>query len=82
MKKSRKTGFMPLGFTLLLVLMMAIPAVTLIGRAAQPTVNLGTTVDFAVLAGSTITNTGPSVIDGSVGGNIGLHPGNCVCRTG
>jgi hypothetical protein len=35
---------------------------------------LGTADGFAVLAGSTITNTGPSRIDG----NLGLHPGSAV----
>jgi uncharacterized repeat protein (TIGR01451 family) len=35
---------------------------------------LGTEQDYAVLGGSTVTNTGPSVITG----NLGLHPGTAV----
>ena len=42
--------------------------------AAQPQVGLGTATPFAVLAGSTVTNTGPSVISGSVG----VSPGEAV----
>ncbi len=41
---------------------------------AQATVGLGTASTFAVLAGSTITNTGPSVISG----DVGLDPGSAV----
>lgn len=56
----------------LILVIMAIPVVS---YAAQATVNLGTTSTFAVLAGTTITNTGPTVINGSAGGDVGLYAG-------
>jgi hypothetical protein len=52
--------------------MMAVPTISM--AAAASWVNLGTATDFAVMAGSTITNTGYSVING----NIGLSPGSAV----
>jgi hypothetical protein len=42
--------------------------------AAEPTIGLGVAAPFAVVAGSTITNTGPSVISG----DVGLSPGTAV----
>ncbi|HEY0561311.1 MAG TPA: ice-binding family protein [Frankiaceae bacterium] len=42
--------------------------------AAQGPVGLGTAGTFAVLAGSTVTNTGPSAISG----NLGVAPGSAV----
>jgi type VI secretion system secreted protein VgrG len=38
-------------------------------------ITLGTAGNFAVLAGSTVTNTGPSVIDG---GHVGVSPGTAI----
>lgn len=44
------------------------------GVAAQTAPSLGTAQTFAVLGGSTVTNTGPSVITG----NLGVSPGSAV----
>jgi len=70
-----RTRFISILITLILVVFLAAPAAVM---AAEPTVYLGTTASFAVLAGTTITNTGPSMIGGSVGGNIGVSPGTAV----
>ena len=53
----------------------AMAALVLAGTTlAASTVNLGTARSFAVLAGTTITNTGSTTISG----DIGLHPGDAV----
>src|SRR5664279_4142246 len=47
---------------------------------AQVAPNLGTVTSFAVLAGSTVTNTGTTVINGTAAlpGNVGVSPGSAV----
>jgi hypothetical protein len=78
MNMLKKVRFIPLMLTLLLVVMMVAPASVM---AAQPTVNLGTTSSFAVLAGTTVTNTGPTTISGSKpegGGDVGMYSGSAI----
>jgi hypothetical protein len=52
-------------------LLVALP---LSAQAAQPPVGLGTAASYSILAGSTITNTGNSVISG----DIGVSPGAAI----
>ena len=52
----------------------ALVAVAPLDAFAATSPNLGTALNFTVLAGSTVTNTGPSVITG----NLGLDPGSSV----
>ena len=47
---------------------------TVLATAAIPAVQLGTSKTFAVLAGSGITNTGPTTLSGTNGANIGSSP--------
>lgn len=61
--------------TLLLSAIMVVPAVSM---AAEPTVDLKTTAPFAILAHTTITNTGPTTITG----DVGLHDGSAFVSTG
>lgn len=64
-------------FALIIALLMVLPAgvgATEPVEPAVPTVPLGTTAEYSVLAGTTVTNTGSTTIDGSVG----VSPGSAV----
>lgn len=52
------------------------------GSRAAPGIRQGTTVTYGVLAGSTITNTGPTIISGTAGGDVGLSPGTSYTGSG
>ena len=67
-----KKHFITFLVSILLLATIALP-VTLL--AADSPVDLLSASSYAVLAGSTITNTGPTLISGDAGGNIGLYPG-------
>jgi type VI secretion system secreted protein VgrG len=58
------------------VIAVTLAAVVMLGNGASaaPLVNLGTAESSGVLAGTTVTNTGPSVILG----DLGLSPGSAV----
>ncbi len=62
-------------FVLLPAALLASAAlVPTLAHAAEAPVLLGTTASYGVLAGSTVTNTNPSVING----DLGLYPGTSV----
>jgi hypothetical protein len=67
-----------LAATLALCTLAAIVVAAAVGSTATaaivPTVPLGTSADYAVLGGSTVTNTGPSILDNS----LGLWPGSSI----
>jgi type VI secretion system secreted protein VgrG len=61
--------------TTLTLILLAIAGLVGFPTQARATVVLNTAGNFAVLAGSTVTNTGSSVING---GNVGVSPGSAI----
>ena len=70
--KSRRRVFARLGAVACALVLLSL--ILIRGASAQTAVDLGTAGNFAVLAGSTITNSGPTIING----DIGLHPGTAI----
>ncbi|MGD0704477.1 MAG: ice-binding family protein [Trebonia sp.] len=70
----------PPGYAWLAVIPVAVTGAIAMFIASQPAVaatapvGLGTAASFGVLAGTTVTNTGPS----SISGNLGVSPGTAV----
>ena len=79
MKIFNKIRIVSLSLVCMLSILLAVPVSI---SAAEAPVNLGSTVNFAVLAGSAITNTGSTTINGTFGGDVGLDPGPGTAITG
>jgi len=71
MKKSHRKIIASLVITLSIMATITDPA----SAVVPAKVELGTTSTFAVLAGTTIINTGTTTINGDAGGDVGLYPG-------
>lgn len=56
-------------------ILLAVAVLTGFPLNADAGILLGTAGDFSVLAGTTVTNTGPSLIDG---GHLGVSPGTAI----
>jgi LPXTG-motif cell wall-anchored protein len=73
-KKKEQTALSPPAVWSVVALTAALIALPVSALAAEHPVDLGSAVNFAVLAGAGITNTGATTVSGSAGGDMGSHP--------
>ncbi len=76
MKSTKKIRLIALSQVVLMIMTLVVLAIPTMVLADEHTVNLGSASTFGILAGSAITNTGPTTVKGTAGGSIGLHPGD------
>lgn len=72
-RRRRSAGVAPV-FLLVVTLISTLLAVNIAVAAIVPTIQLGTSANYSVLGGQTVTNTGPSVLANSVG----VWPGTAI----
>jgi hypothetical protein len=70
--KSGRKGSALIAFTMAAAVLLMVESAA--DAAIVPTVGLGTSANYAVLAASAVTNTGPSTL----GGSLGLSPGTSI----
>ncbi|MGI8699932.1 MAG: ice-binding family protein [Nocardioidaceae bacterium] len=73
LRRGAPIGILALATTLVMVIFWGASGSSAV-LAGQPPVGLGTARSFGVLAGTTVTNTGPSLISG----NVGVSPGTAI----
>jgi hypothetical protein len=64
-----------------LTLLVSYTLLTPIMAAYSTNINLGDAKSFAVLGGSAVTNTGPTVLKGTAGNNAGVYPGTSLTES-
>ncbi|MBS3991030.1 MAG: DUF3494 domain-containing protein [Erysipelothrix sp.] len=76
MKKSKSKITMVI--KTVLTLLVSYTLLTPIMAAYTTNIDLGDATSFAVLGGSAVTSTGPTVLKGTAGNNVGVYPGTSL----
>jgi hypothetical protein len=73
--KNTTTKIVVRGTAIFVTALFAAVLLPSMSSAETPVIRQGTTSSYVVLAGSTITNTGPTTISGTANSDVGLSPG-------